>query len=443
MSDQHKPIITEHSPFFAPHIPLNQVREQQRSNREVALSASREESEREEAYLRSLNPPAAPNVQLPSVRQPVLPSDFAQAVDAFDDEILKRGVAVSRDRLVSLGKERFDKLLALDREARSVQRVVGCNTDFSNWFSVMQSFADAGALATSVPRRRTADVVAGRGLDRERASKIADFSDLWKTNQEPAIVRNVLRFRDCFESLVLAQSMLDQLQDDGRVRSHFFCGGKGERVRYFKHWLSALEKPHFSVTLIDSLGQLFVWLTNEKTGIPHTIDLAKDFFGVRAPSPQQLRFASAVWHGFVLDHRTWDLWDYVGNNTRAQADMNALETWRAQLSQRYRSITAFHDQLRAAFLKPVASRDAGHLQFDERAHRQFIDAQVRKLSNRLSSIVAMAIEETMPQSVVARFENWVLCEAADNDKATLDAKIFSKLQTAFPNSDFQFEIEGA
>lgn len=138
-----------------------------------------------------------------------------------------RTCALSRERLVSLGKQRFNDLLALDRAARVVQRVVGTNTDLTSFGSILQSFFICGALATSVRPRKPSEVFSGKGADREAASKIGGFDDLWKTISEPETVRNVYRFRDCFESLVFGQSLLEQLQSDCRVRSHFFCGGKG------------------------------------------------------------------------------------------------------------------------------------------------------------------------------------------------------------------------
>jgi len=187
---------------------------------------------------------------------------------------------------------------------------------------------------------------------------------------------------------------------------------------------------------------LFAWLANEKTEPPLPEDLATDWFGVRAPSAQQLRIASAVWHGFLLGCSSWPPWDFVGNKTRAHNDVVVLEAWRAQLAKSYPAITAFHDELRAAFFKPVSHLDA-HFQLDERAHRLFLNVHVRKLLNRLSALTSMAIEETLPQSVRARFEDFILCDATSKSKhkATLDALVFEKLQAAFPSSNFEFRIE--
>jgi hypothetical protein len=449
MSSERRIIEHEHNPVFGtPPLIFHEQRPHESAELSAAVkTASNEIADRDSAYLRAMNAPTAPKLEPPRLRSPALPDDFVDRIDALDEAMFKRGVAVSRDRLVSLGKQRFEDLLRLDREARSsAQRVIGTTTDLSCFGSIFQAFTVCNALVTSARPRKPSEVFSGKGADREAASKIDGFSDLWKTISEPVAVRSVYAFHDAFASLVLAQSLLERLSHDGRVRSRFLCGGKGgDRVRRFREWLSVLDGPHFSVMLVDPLGALLVWLANEKTEPPSTDDLAKAWFNVRAPTNPQLRIAEAAWHGFLLGHSSWTLWNFVGNKTRAQLDVNVVETWRAQLAKSYRAITAFHDQMRAAFFKPVSDAQGGHFQLDEKEHRQFIDAHVRFLSNRLSAIIAMAVEETIPQSVCARFEDFILC-ARTNDvkhKATLDARIYSKLQTAFPSSNFEFRIEGA
>jgi hypothetical protein len=445
MSEERR--VTEHDPFFAPFIPREQIAAQRIADQQIGRIASREAAEREAAYLQSLNAPAAQNIPPPSLRQPIVPSGFVEAVDAFDEDVFSRGVGIDRERLLAIGKERFEQLLLLDREARAIQRVIGTNTDLTSWFAVMQAFALKGALsASAVPGLKIKDQFSRRGADRERAAKIERFEQLWKASQEPQSVRAVYRFHDAFASLVFGQSLLERTEDDGRVRSHFFCGGKGKRVRFFRHWLGALQGSHFSVTLVDPISQLIAWLANERTAIPTAEDLAKDFFGVRVPSVHQQRTAEAAFHAFVLGHSaSWDTWSFIGNKTRAQPDIHVVEFWRMELVKRYPRIQSFHDELRAAFYKPVSGRDSAHFQLDESAFRQFIDHSMRMLLNRLSALVAIAIEETLPQSVCARFEDFILCQSTSKTKhrATLDAKIFAKLQQAFPNSSFDFRIEGA
>ena len=442
------PRITEHkhNPVFHGTEPLifhdPRVAEQERARRhEISLAVSREEAEREMAYLRALNAPATLKIPLPSVRQPALPSGFSDAIDAFDDEIFKRGIAVSRDKILALGRKRFLELLALDRQARTEQRVIGTNCDFTSWPSVCTTFMNAGGLNTGIARRKTSEAWTGAGEDRERAAQFSGFGDLWKSTSEPRAVRHIAAFRDKFESLLLGLSLFDHLADDGKIRSRFFS--QGRPAGSFADWLGVLEQPHMAITLLDPTGSLICWMANEKTPAPRPLEFARDIFGIRAPSVHQIKVAAALWRAFILGYTNpWDIWNFIGRETRVRTETNAIEIWRKELVKRYRAITAFHDALRPAFYKPVGGRDA-HFQFDERAHRQFIATNARWLINRLSAVTAMAIEETLPQSVVARFDDFVLCETTSNAqrKATLDARVSEKLQAAFPGSDFRFRID--
>jgi len=450
MSSERRIIEHEHNPVYGtpPILPQYDYHGHgSEAGREATRIVSNEAAQREAAELRALNAPTtASKLELPRLRSSALPDDFVDRIDALDEAMFERGVAIDRDKLVSLGKERFNDLLEKDRVARTAQRVIGTTTDLSCFGSIFQSFFICGALTTSVRPRKPSEVFSGEGADREAASKIDGFEDLWKTISEPVAVRSVYAFHDAFASLVLGQSLLERIDSDGRVRSHFLCSGKGgDRVRCFREWLAVLHGAHFSVALVDSLGALLVWLANEKTEPPRPLEYAKQLFNVRAPSAQQLRIAEATWHGFLLGHSGYALWAYIGNKTRAQLDVNVVETWRMQLAKSYPAVQSFHDELRSAFYKPVSGHDGGHFQFDERWHRQFIDMHVRWQLNRLSALTAIAIEETLAQSVVARFDDFILGEATSKvrHKTTLDARIYQKLQAAFPGSNFGFRIEGA
>ena len=212
--------------------------------------------------------------KLPVLLKPVLPTDFQARVDALDEEIYKRGMAVSRDRLLSLGQRRFHELLAKDRSARGLQRVIGTKTDLTSWRSVEYAFGCANALTTSVPDRKTAEVNAGVGEDREGAAKVAGFTDLWKTTSEPESVRNVLAFHEAFGSLVLGISLLERLQSDGRVRSHSLCGASGLKAELFTDWLPTLTGAHFTVKLCDPLWHVLAWLSERKRR--HRISISLD-----------------------------------------------------------------------------------------------------------------------------------------------------------------------
>jgi hypothetical protein len=437
MSYSRERTITEHSPLFQPTIPAEQIETHRRAENEATLAASREEATREAAYLQALSGiPTMPHQPPLQLRQPVLPSDFADALDRFDNEIFARGIAVNRGKIVALGRKRFQELLALDRAARVEQRVIGTNCDLTSWPSVADAFVNVNALSAGIPRRKTAEVWTGAGEDREQAGQFSGFADLWKSTSEPRAVRAVFAFHDKFASLLLGMSMLDRISDDGNLRSRFFAGGKDAGV--FTEWLGVIEQPHIAVTLLDPLGDLICWLAGETTPAPRPLEFAKDLFGVRAPSNEQIRVAAAMWRAFVLGYvSAWDIWNFVGRETRVRTDPSTPEIWRKGLAMRYPGVERFHVALRDYFYKPV---EGNQFQFDERAHRLFIDANIRKLANRVTGIVAMAVEEVLPQSVVARFFDSILAATDDRSRQKLDSCVYEKVAKAFPRSDFQFRI---
>ena len=89
------------------------------------------------------------------------------------------------------------------------------------------------------------------------------------------------------------------------------------------------------------------------------------------------------------------------------------------------------------------------LLFDWRAHRSFIDRSIQKLTNQLSGLLALALEETLPGACVARFQNWLLCEAVEKKARNfprnfLPEFVQDELEAAFPGQRFPFtafEIE--
>src|SRR5262249_39992003 len=156
--------------------------------------------------------------------------------DALDQAVFERGIAISRERLLSLGKARFSELLQADREVRAFQRILF--VDLSQWASVEQSFAIAGALTTIVPRVRTGEASRGGGAERIAAASITGFDDLWKAQAEPQSVRNVLKFCDSFASLIFGQSLLQRISSDDRARSRFFSSGRESKQLPFTDWVS-------------------------------------------------------------------------------------------------------------------------------------------------------------------------------------------------------------
>jgi hypothetical protein len=373
----------------------------------------------------------------------VLPDDFQARLDKLDKEIHERGIGISRDRLPALGRERFQELLAKDKAARSLQRVIGTRTDLSSWASVERAVADVNALAAKVPRRRTAEAWAGRGADREEAVKIAGFNDLWKATSEPQAVRDVYSFYDVFASLVFGQSILDQLGRDGRVHSYTFCGGNRTKADYFADWLSVLAGPHVRITLRHPLWHILAWLTHETTPLLEPTALANEWFAVRSPSRQQKRLCAAVLEGFLLDFREWALWQRVGRVTRQVNEYRDLEAWRGDLAKRYPAISGFHAVIRDYFWREVGGNAwDSHRAFDEAGYRAFIDGTVRKLSNRLSGVVALAIDQLLPHAIVARFQEWLVCDGDKAQEALPVEPIAQKLAAAFVGQSFNINVEG-
>jgi hypothetical protein len=428
-----QPRITVHEGPFAPFVPPEQLAVQRTADKRTQAAAVKEASQREMEMLRAMNPPRPRDLGPPPVAEPLLAPDFAEQAAAIDNKIAERGVAINRDRLLEQGRQRFDDLLLLDHRTRSLERVLF--NDLTSWPAVAHSFMSATTFRANVPPRRIKEQFAGLGEDREQASKINGWEDLWKLYpQEPESVRNVYDFRDAFDRLVFGMSLLDRLSKDGRVRSSLFAGGKGRKVQLFADWLSVLEGPHFTVTLAHPLFAIVSWLAQERTPLAESTTLAFDWLGKRAPAPSQLRLCEAVVTGFLRGYHSWQLWDFVGRRSRRPLDLNVLELWRKDLSARYPRISRFHDDVRAFFFKPGG---AGAYQFDAKGYRLFIDRQMRTLLKTVSLLIAQAMEG----ACVARFtDGWVLCQGT---KPKSLPTIERKLTAAFPRATFNVAITEA
>jgi hypothetical protein len=398
-----------------------------------AAAASREATKEEMAYQRALGRPRVARPELPPIKAPVLPEDFAQRVADLDEAIYARGVPVNADKVVSLGRKRFAALLEADRKARSGQRIADL-TSFASVQRGLHSFE-----ASSVPRRTIIEQVAGTGKEREAVRQIRSFEDLWKaTAQErEETVTDIYAFHDLFESLVFGHSMLECLSSDGRLRGRFFCAGKGAKIGYFDEWRSVLEGSFTSVKLVQPLFGLMAWLSDERTEPPDPVALAREFLGVRAPSNAQVKLMEALMSGFLLEYRDWALWEYVGRQTRAIPDMSRLSAWRAQLAKRHLGITSFQAEISAAFFKDVGFGGGYHRQFEPARHRAFLDRTVQELLDCLTVVFALAIEAAFSGSAIARFQGQVLCAG----KAKRRAEISAHLAAAFPASTFPIVFE--
>ena len=423
---EHNPILGTPPLTF---LDENTARRDRRELKHAAQIASQEAADRDIAYLKAMNPPPVPKLEARALRQPVLPADFDAA--QLDGLIFKRGVAIDRERLLSLGKALFDDLLSRDHDVREYQRVLF--DDLTSWPSVRQSFASVNALVTNVPRRRSADVVANRFTDRDAVARIDDWEDLWKITLQSESARRVDAFHRAFSSLVFGMSLLERLGNDGRVRSRWFSGGKLKFNLSLTDWLSTLQGPHFEVKIVDPLFSVLAWLCGERQSAPDLAQLANEFLGVRAATKAQLKLVRAVVDGWLLAHASWSLWDYVGRRTRQPIDHGTLSIWRTQLADRYKNITRFHDDLRAFFLTPARE---GYV-FQSNAYRAYLD---RELQTLLDAVSLIATHE-MREATVARFDDWILCQGSKPKAIPTVEKIERKLSAAFPSARFNIGIE--
>ena len=128
-----------------------------------------------------------------------------EQIVALDEDIYQRGLAIDKDKLVSLGQERFPQLLAHEREARGEQRAIGLLADLTEWATTFAMFARVGALrAVPVRQRTTHEQLHGLNLELDEVREVRGFADLWKLLPvEPRAVLKMYNFRDAFESLTL------------------------------------------------------------------------------------------------------------------------------------------------------------------------------------------------------------------------------------------------
>jgi hypothetical protein len=200
MNDQ--PSITVHGPFFSPRGADPGL--QPGKMEELYAAASREESKRDAALLAALNEP--PRVAKPelTLKHPRVPEGYEQRIADLDADIYERGIAIDRDRLVSLGEARFQRLLAADREARTLQRVIDIRCDLTRWEAVHHALAQTGALGqVPVPARKTFQQLYGLNKEVDEVREVVDFVDLWKLiRAQPRAIRAISAFREIFEPLV-------------------------------------------------------------------------------------------------------------------------------------------------------------------------------------------------------------------------------------------------
>jgi hypothetical protein len=429
----HEPVITKHGPCF---IPASAPNNSGKVDREVVAAASRKAAQRDLALMRALNsatPVVKPELVL---RKPILREDYFEQATKLDEAIYRRGVAIDRDRLLELGREWFNQLLVADREARAFQRVIGTRRDLSSWPTVYLPFAQTGALSQiPVPPRKQYEQLYGINKEIDSIREVTGFVDLWKFGRaQPQAIQAITAFHDCFATLMLGQSMLKRISDYGRLRSRFFTGGHGAKAERFHQWLSAVDKGHTTIRFNNALQAAVFWLAGETSEPPDLLDLAREYSNTRVPSKADIKFAQAVLDGFLLNHKGWSLWQFVGRRTQALPYDQLLQICSGRLERRFRRVQFFHHEVEQCFWRPVGN----HNELDLTAWRGFINRVVNDLRDCVSSLAALAVEES-GATVTARFQNSLLCESEPN--AQLVDAISEKLGAAFPRVAFKVTIE--
>jgi hypothetical protein len=397
--------------------------------KEAAEIASREEM----AYLRAMGRPRTPQPELPAIKEPVLSDDWPQRIDDLDEAIFGRGIGVDRDRFLSLGRKRFAELLVADRKAP--RSTVGSGLDLTRFENVQQLLQ--AYQATTVPARKMREQLAGSGKERDQVRNISDFDDLWKSGERKQVLDDIDGFRRRFESLCLGQSIVSGLSKDGRLRSHFLCGGRGRKIALLHEWLSVLERPLTIVSLRLPTYHLLAWLADEQAASPDPVDLARGFFAVRAPTESQIQMAQAVLEAFLFDLGGWESWEFIGRQTRSSVHVETLAGWRKVLEKRFPAIASFHAQVRSGCFVQRGFGAEYHHEFQPEKHRVFLDRTVRRYLRRLSGVLALALDETLPNKIVGRFEGQVWCKGKPPKQR---AEISAPLDKAFPGAILPLEF---
>jgi len=387
--------------------------------------------------MRALNRP--PTIIKPELvlKEPCLPDEFQQRIAELDGRIYQNGLAVSLERLLVLGRERFAKLLAADHEARSLQQITGVRTDLTDWPSVYYHCLISTGALDQVPVDPRKQFEQWHGLSREidEIRSVDGFGDLWKVfGAQPQAVLRIYEFRDRFESLVFGQSMLQRLSADGRLRTKLFCGGQGQKCHLFDDWLPALEGEHHRISLRTHLQAVIFWLAGERHALPDSGKLAREIFNVRFVSRSQTAFATSLFEGFLLGHSDLRLWEFVGRQTRRMPDQFLLKLWHEELNRRYRRVQLFHRDWERCFLKEVGD----HYAVDLNAHRAFVDGTIARLRSLVAALAALAVEEVCPGTIVARFQDSLLCKQQPD--ASVNRNVSDSLNAAFRHKSQKKEV---
>src|SRR5262249_13086384 len=150
---------------------------------------------------------------------------------------------------------------------------------------------------------------------------------------------------------------------------------------------------------------------------------AREWCNVRAPTPAQVSLWQAVLDGFLLDHRSWDFWNYIGGATRQAVEHEHVEIWRDALTRRYPAIRRAHEALRKFFWQDLGA--TGYQTFDQNGYRSYLEGYMQRFLSQVSLVAAT--EETLKGALVARFQDWLLCQGNKPKAVPTSEKVEHKL----------------
>jgi hypothetical protein len=157
-----------------------------------------------------------------------------------------------------------------------------------------------------------------------------------------------------------------------------------------------------------------------------------------------VKLAQTVIDAFLLDYRDWDARGTSSAQKRARSAEKIGCRRGARISRnvflRSQTFTNGFERLSGdTAAVAVSSPDITH---SKRTHRDFIDETLGQLLHCASALLALAVEETVPGILVARFQGRALCEAKGK-AADLLKPCQDKLTSAFTGATFNVEIEEA
>ena len=465
-----QPTIREHSPWESwPSVP-------QPETGSVARQLTQEAGSAEMARVAALNRPPTHSASPPppEPKMPVLPEGFASAMGELVGQVERRGLPLDRDALLETGKGGFERLLTLDADLRSEQRLFSTRVDPTNFGSIYQSFARASSLEVSAIRPSSfTEQHYGFGSERQRARSIETFGDMWKLaarEAEPRCVAKLLAWRAQFEALVFGTSLLRSISEDGRVHHAFFADpAKSDTTRrkLFEPWRQCSIGKFLIVHLVEPLGHTIAWLADdpalrEALAAQKPIDeaLASAFYDLRVPSAGQIETARAVAEAFLsgLDARqnfgaaepipALSSWQATGRALGKPIELAVLTQWRKMLAEKFPSTFRFwraqvENEL---FWKQIGSGYDAYRSFNTQVYDSWCEQTLARRQLLLIAAVALTVNDALGEDdtaqVVAITPSEIVIELESDfgTPAILRSSIQARVAEAFPDGQFPFTI---